>query len=212
MPATKTTFEGLLSPLQQQLIPEFCQEVTRIAKVLHGAREMGMDVPAFDVLSHGNFYTSEDGRFPAVKVHAPFPFGVEGVTAVRYEEGFTPTHCFTLNMLFGDEQVTGWDNLQPCQTVPAEDVAAELQQVDRPYMQRALTAQGAWEVYLSGYLEAILGGYVSIYHPGVRSEDGALYVADEGHGLTIVRPSGQVIYVGPDHPAHPDPLTPRQHA
>jgi len=166
---------------------------------------MGMDVPAFDVLAYGSFSASEYERFPAVTAYAYFrSYGVEGLTAIRRKEDFTRTDYFTLDMLPWDEQITGWDNLQPCQNVPAEDVAAELRQVDSPYMQRALTAQGAWVSYLSQYLQAILGGFITIYQPGVRSANGTLYVADEVHGLTIVRPSGQVIYVGPDHPAHPD--------
>ena len=213
MPQTKESFEGLLTPYQTERIPEFCRKVTRIARILHGAREMGMDVPSFNMLRNSVGFTAKaHTAFPSVRVYANFkPYGVRIVTAIRYKAPApthhlnlpTPTHYFTLRMDRSSERLTKWDNLQPCQTVQYRNVASEIQHADHRYMRRACAAEEAWGDYLGRYLQAILGGYISLWYPGLRSEEGTLYMAYKTNGLQIARPNGQIIRIVRERPDDP---------
>ena len=210
MANTETSFDGLLTEHQRRDLEQFADDVERIGQALHGAREMGMDVPPVDFLS--NYYSaSNHARYPTATFVVPLePYGAQDVYVLRTSEGGSEAHYLTVQLkdLPWGNGLGEWDNLTPSETLLGVDAALELTPSDLPFLERLGDVAGAWVSYLSGYIAALMPDlrYPSVWYPGVRGEDGSLYMqADETLAQRIVRPDGTVLHIGHGLQAADDP-------
>ena len=206
----QTTFEQLLTPYQQQQALDFIAQAKRVAAVVDGAQQMGMDVPDLDVLCNMAKWEGPEagGRRVdmLVTVDAGFPWTF---TAVHRDEWDTPQH-FTAGLDGISEDTVyfapEWDNVRRARRLSWADSTLELTATDLAHLERADAIGGAWISHLSRYLGAVLDlPYIGLLQPGVKGPDGSLYVAGEALQQTIFRPSGEVLDVGRGLSALKDP-------
>ena len=210
MANTDTSFDGLLTEHQRYEIEQFVDDVGRIGQLLHGAREMGMDVPPVDFLSNYR-WASDHTQYPTATFAVPLePYGAQTAYVLRTSERGGEAQYLTVQLkgLPWGSGVSEWDNLTPCETLSGVDAALELTPSDLPFLERLRDVGGAWISYLSGYIAALMPDlhYPSVWYPGVRGEDGSLYMqADETLAQRIVRPDGTALYIGHGLQAADDP-------
>ena len=196
----QTTFEQLLTPHQQQQALDFIAQAKRVAAVVHGAQEMGMDVPDLDVLCSPVMWADPNERGRAVDMLVTIEAGFAWTfTAVHRGDEGTPQHFTKRLDGISDDTVyfaPDWDNIQRARRLSWADSTLALTATDPAHLERAHAIGGAWISHLSRYLGAVLDlPYMGLLQPGVAAADGSLYVADEALQIEIYRPSGEVLDV-----------------
>ncbi|WP_146032032.1 hypothetical protein [Salinibacter ruber] len=208
-----------LTDHQWNQINSLLDQVDRVAAILQGNREMGIDVPDLDVLGSTQVWAEKQEPDPTVETYFRLKNGqaqemtvlLPGKKLVRYGSpsvGKLRDLSIYDKLPFGSNRAmeAGPDQFdietRLVDNVPKAEVPRRLRGNDRTRhrdeiqsLRKAHRLVNQWMSWLGAYLRA-LESSTSINTTGVSGRDEALYVMGQGRSLKAIRPGGTVLQIG----------------
>lgn len=186
---------ALMNQYQSAATHNFLSYAEQVAAVLHGADQMGLNVPVG--LDYLRYETPENREEESAVIYAPLSWKRSGTEIpVVAREGGQPSFRFTLvqsleGNLSAEGGQTGFVELHP------REAARDLSREDLDALDRSRDAAIAWMEYLQAYLDATMNGSFDGHLTPVAGEGiGSLYVTAGDMNQTILRPSGEALNMG----------------
>jgi hypothetical protein len=193
--STQTTFDGLLTPRQQNDLVDAFTKAERAMRTLGGLKEMGLDVPESDAICLNLAEMLPEGK-AFLNLSSSFATG-GGLSrsCVIYSRGgvgarFSAKLEYDVDSM--SKRLTDWDDLSDCTVLDAADTALDLTEDDLPHIKAAKALGGDW-IAVKEFLEGVLdSGWPMDWRPAVRA-NGSYYTTTMEFENQIYRPSGEIL-------------------
>jgi len=192
-------FSALLKADEREIAEQLIIQADRAKAVLTGSREMGMDVPEFNVLQCTLRADDKSQTEPATLCMTTESYFHYRITCVCEGEMEGEIMRFSATGVFAniDELEVAEDDISRGSVLSLKDTVHALHSRDVAYIERVDALSKIFFRYLGRYLEVVLNWrFHNTMRPGIEAPEGSLYLIDPSFRQHIVRPDGTTLPLG----------------